>query len=275
MGRKRKQPSALFSEQFAAWLGAESYLWRPATLNNYRDMFEYVYRPALGPAPLADILPQHLTAMLAARHYAASTWRLHRAVLSSFFSWAQRNRMVPDNPARGIRLPRGRPRSHCLSVEEAAALLRAAREWGRPDALNLAAFGLYTGLRRRNIFMLRPERVRRGTVSFTAEEMKNHLPLTVPIHPCLLPLVPALPIGLCQTSIHTVMHRLQARADLPRFRFHDLRHTFASWLGERAPEAVVAALMGHSRERSQTAHYTEVSLGRMREALLTLPLLLD
>jgi integrase len=56
-----------------------------------------------------------------------------------------------------------------------------------------------------------------------------------------------------------------------RFRFHDLRHTFATWLGAENPEAVVAALLGHTPTTVTSLYTQHVGPERLRRALDGLP----
>jgi integrase len=52
-------------------------------------------------------------------------------------------------------------------------------------------------------------------------------------------------------------------------RLHDLRHTCATFLGERTSDRVISAILGHT-PATVTAHYAKVTLGQMREALESL-----
>jgi hypothetical protein len=58
------------------------------------------------------------------------------------------------------------------------------------------------------------------------------------------------------------------RATLPHFRFHDLRHTFNSRLGDLGVIADVRKeLMGHSRGGDVNSIYTHLELPTLREAI--------
>jgi integrase len=60
-------------------------------------------------------------------------------------------------------------------------------------------------------------------------------------------------------SIHGWWYRLVEKAGLPGFRFHDLRHTFASWAIQRGVhERVVMAWLGHSTP-SMTKRYAHLN----------------
>ena len=63
------------------------------------------------------------------------------------------------------------------------------------------------------------------------------------------------------------------RADLPDIRWHDLRHTFATWMSTRCSYAALRQVMGHS-PGSVTLQYTHVPFEELRQAVDTLPNLL-
>jgi integrase len=61
--------------------------------------------------------------------------------------------------------------------------------------------------------------------------------------------------------------RILDQADLPRIRFHELRHTFATLqLGNQQPIKIVSEMMGHSRTGITQDLYTHVSAQMQRKA---------
>jgi integrase len=110
----------------------------------------------------------------------------------------------------------------------------------------------------------------RGIVCIDARRVKNELDFAAPLHP---EVVVALrntlrvlnrpprkkerilkPEGV-KTSFHSACKRaglgekfgFHKKTGRVLFRPHDLRHTFASWIGAYAPEFVVARLLGHAK----------------------------
>jgi integrase len=61
--------------------------------------------------------------------------------------------------------------------------------------------------------------------------------------------------------------RVVAGAGLPRIRFHDLRHTFATLqLANQQPMKIVSEMMGHTRTAITQDLYTHVSAQMQRDA---------
>ena len=56
-----------------------------------------------------------------------------------------------------------------------------------------------------------------------------------------------------------MLHRVLKRAGLPRVRFHDLRHTFATLAIEYGmPIDIIAKILGHTNT-NMTRHYARIS----------------
>jgi len=103
----------------------------------------------------------------------------------------------------------------------------------------------------------------KGTLSIEAKWMKNDLDFKVPLHAELLawlreraaalgqppratqPVVPGIVAG---TSLRTAFEGALKRAGLDgrKFRIHDLRHSFVTWLGESCTHSVMQILAGHA-----------------------------
>ena len=70
--------------------------------------------------------------------------------------------------------------------------------------------------------------------------------------------------------------RMLLAAGLPRIRFHDLRHTFATLqLSNKQPVKVVSEMMGHTRTAITQDLYTHVSAQMQRQAASALDVLLS
>ena len=196
---------------------------------------------------------------LESRHQAKGlspkTVRNIHQIISSAMSLAKEQKLIVANPAEGCALPRLEHREmKTLPVEQLQSFLREAKESG---VYELYYLELATGLRRGELLGLKWEdidlergdlRVRRQIARINGEvveaplKTKNAyrtLPLAEDTVSILLeqkekvggsPWVFPSPTGgpISPDSVLHMLHRVLKRAGLPRIRFHDLRHTFAT-----------------------------------------------
>lgn len=236
----------------------------------------------------------------------------HLATLRAFFRWAKRQSYSEADPTEGIKLLRvPKRRGIVLTPAQASRLIAAAREkWScavkrsrrsrahereqpQPEHLWIAILlALQTGLRRANVLGLRWEQVDldEERIDIVGAEMKGHRDHAVPIHPELVAALrklkdslevqdPAAPvIGLELQSLRKsflsavrAMNRDEEEKVLPRW--HDLRHTFSTWLAAAEPWAVVQRLMGHEPQ-AVTWDYVDLLWPTLRAAIQRLPYLI-
>jgi integrase len=193
---------------------------------------------------------------------APATVNRYLAVLSHAFSIAVTEwEWLQDNPVlklKKLREPRGRDRY--LSESECERLLRACQESTNPYLYLVVVLAISTGMRHGEIITLRRRHVdvRRGRI--TLEETKNDEPRTVPLtgiaHSLLrkylrVPRIdtdllfpgtnPAKPVDLRKSWDNALR-----KAHISDFRFHDLRHTAASYLAlSGASIKDIATILGH------------------------------
>jgi integrase len=184
------------------------------------------------------------------------------AYLSAVFSTAAKEwQWIESNPLRSIRQlsePRGRTRF--LSDDERAKLLAACRESALPELYLLVVLALSTGARRGEIEWLRWKDVDLGRATATLHDTKNGETRTLHLAGPALELLTArgkvrrIDSDLVfaradgQGPLASEKHWRLARtaADLKDFRFHDLRHSAASYLAMNgATLAEIAAVLGH------------------------------
>jgi integrase len=125
-----------------------------------------------------------------------------------------------------------------LKPEEAARLMKELPE----HLAVLMAFTLCTGLRQRNCSYLRWDQVdlERGTAWIFADQIKNKRNLAVPLNAQARKILVSQmgkhdtwcfpyqgePVARCSTK---AWEKAKERAGIENFRWHDLRHTWASW----------------------------------------------
>ena len=183
---------------------------------------------------------------------------------------------------RLAREPEGRLRF--LAEDEIPRLLAAceAKTPKSPCLLPIVTMALHTGMRKGEILGLTWERVdfARGVVRL--EQTKSGRRREIPMNQADYDALSALPgpraegyvfrkrDGRAWGNIRTAFEDACREVKVEDFRFHDLRHTCASWLvmkGRSLKE--VQEILGH-REFTMTLRYAHLSPDRLREAVASL-----
>jgi integrase len=198
-------------------------------------------------------LPKHRSPATANRYLAA----LSKACTVAMREW----HWLQDNPVTRVQKERESPgRVRYLSPKEKDALLAACSKSPVPQLELVVMLALTTGMRRGEILALRWPDIDLARGSIVLHKTKNNERRSIPIVPGVLALlgkhaqVRHLQTDLVfaragQDRAIDVDHAFQdvvRTAKLENFRFHDLRHTAASYLamsGATTPE--IAAVLGH------------------------------
>ena len=239
---------------------------------------------------------------LESRHQAKGlspkTVRNIHQIISSAMSLAKEQKLIVANPAEGCALPRLEHREmQTLPVEQLQSFLREAKESGVFEFYYLE---LATGLRRGELLGLKWEdvdlergdlRVRRQIARINGEvveaplKTKNAyrtLPLAEDTVSILLeqkkkvdgsPWVFPSPTGgpISPDSVLHMLHRVLKRAGLPRVRFHDLRHTFATLALQSGVDVkTVSGMLGHFSAGFTLDTYAHVTTASQRQAAKTM-----
>ena len=228
----------------------------------------------------------------------AKTVRNIHQILSSALKLAQEQRLILTNPAEGCALPRVEHQEmKTLTTVQLASFFREARESGVSELYYLE---LATGLRRGELLGLKWEdvdlergdlRVRRQVSRINGEvveaplKTKNAyrtLPLaedTVSVlreqrrkvgnSPWVFPSPNGGPIS--PDSVLHMLHRVLKRAGLPKVRFHDLRHTFATLALQNGVDVkTVSGMLGHFSAGFTLDTYAHITSAAQRQAAKTM-----
>ena len=228
----------------------------------------------------------------------AKTVRNIHQILSSGLKLAQEQRLILTNPAEGCALPRVEHQEmKTLTTVQLASFFREARESG---VFELYYLELATGLRRGELLGLKWEdidldrgdlRVRRQVSRINGEvveaplKTKNAyrtLPLaedTVSVlkeqrrkvgnSPWVFPSPNGGPIS--PDSVLHMLHRVLKRAGLPKVRFHDLRHTFATLALQNGVDVkTVSGMLGHFSAGFTLDTYAHITSAAQRQAAQTM-----
>ena len=219
-------------------------------------------------------------------------------ILESAMKLAVEQKLIVKDPTAGCALPKVEKKEmRTLPVEQLTSFLREAKESG---VFEMYYVELATGLRRGELLGLKWEdidfehgnlRVKRqvarinGKVVEAPLKTKNAyrtLPLAedtiqvlkqqkkkVGSNPWVFPSPTGGPIS--PDSVLHMLHRVLKRAGLPRVRFHDLRHTFATLALQNGVDVkTVSGMLGHFSAGFTLDTYAHVTTAAQKEAAKTM-----
>jgi integrase len=264
---------------------------RPTRLTWWRDR--------LGAVPFSEVTDDHIHAGLEAlasesgrrwagvdvndrpifkstkKPMAPATINRYSAAISAVFTWAIHRRIAPkawDHPCRRIeRRPEDNEKTRFLSEDECRRLLDACKASKWPRLYLLVLLALTTGARRGELQAMRWRDV-------DLVDRVVHIARTKNGQPKLLPLVPTVveELEAIKAAPSTLLFASKRRPDqafafeqrwvaalraahIRSFRFHDLRHSCASFLAaQHATLLEIADLLGH-RQISTTKRYSHLA----------------
>ncbi len=223
--------------------------------------------------PNTESIEAYRDERLAARKAAASV-RQDLAAVSDCLKWAVKLKYLRTNPAQEVERPslpiKQDDPAEYLTPAQFADLLAMAKQ-DRP----LYKFAVWTGLRITELFTLEWTDVREDFV--IVRRGKGRKQRIVPLVPQAVAALKEVPRRLNDPRIfwwmrdrHTTLRRFQRRlrwAELPPFRFHDLRHTFGAYAAQSGVDLeVIAQAMGHT-STTVTKLYAHLSPGYKRKEL--------
>ena len=210
----------------------------------------------------------------------SATVNRYRALLSLIFSLAVRNGKIAANPVRQVkRRTENNERVRFLDSDEETAL-RAKIQALCPEHEPEFDLALHTGMRRGEQYPLRWQDVdlKRGiiTVPRSKHGEARHIQINSAAHAALLKLrergdgvgyvCPGYEGPRSRDWRHWFEDAIEA-ARIPNFRWHDIRHTFASRLVMAGvPLRAVQLLLGHKRIET-TLRYCHLGDTHLREAV--------
>jgi integrase len=206
---------------------------------------------------------------------APATVNRYGAALSAVITWAIKRRIAPKgyvHPCRAIeRQEENNEKTRFLTQEESARLLEAckASKWRRLYPLVLLA--LSTGARKGELLGMRWGDVDLVQRVAHVGRSKNGDPKVLPLIPAVVEQLEALagaPSALVfpSTRVPTKPYSFETRwvaalkaAQIRGFRFHDLRHSCASFLAQNGATLLeISDLLGH-RQLSMTKRYSHLA----------------
>lgn len=197
-------------------------------------------------------------------------------VLKHLLNLAVEWEIIPFNPSQGVKSPKvpaGRVRY--LQPTELRVLLDACPEWLRP----IVALAVSTGMRRGEILGLRWLDVDMIHDRIMLPQTKNGDGRIVYLNKSAQAVIQSLPFtaetkptdklfrGATPDMVTVTFRRVCAKEGIVDFRFHDLRHTAASWLRMQGADIhTVAQLLGH-KDLRMAARYQHLSPSFLADAV--------
>ena len=242
--------------------------------------------PFFGGKTLAQITPKLISAYKVTRREegaAASTTNKELGMLRHAFNIAIKDwEWCRETPFHRVSLERvDNKRVRYLTDEEFTHLVSFCPNWLRPIVL----VARYTGIRRNNIAELRWQQVDLKRKMIILDHTKNGDCLGMPICETLMEVFRELDQVRHQSgyvfvladgsrctadSISMAFRRACEKAEILNFRFHDLRHFFASSLVQKNVDLFrVQKLLGH-RDSRMTQRYAHLNPENLREAISVL-----
>jgi len=205
-----------------------------------------------------------------------------RSALSALMRFAKRRRLVPrgwTNPVLEVEaLREDNARTRFLSAQERERLLRAARASRWPKLHLLITMAITTGARRGELLGLTYGDLDLDAGVAYVRTSKNREPRTLPLTPAVVAEIRRLGVKGADVrlfasrydpgrpmdfdSVWTTALRL---AGIQNFRFHDLRHTCASYLAQSGASLVeIADVLGH-KQLEVTRRYAHLTVDHKRQ----------
>ncbi len=206
----------------------------------------------------------------------AATVNRYHAALAAVFTWAGKRRLAPrgwENPARRLeRAPERNAVVRFLSQEELTRLLEAARSSSWPRLYVLVLMALTTGARKSELLELTWGDVDLERAIAHVRETKNGHPRALPLTPAVLEELRRFALNRAEACVFpSRSHLTKPRAfdsswraalkvaRIKKFRFHDLRHSCASFLAQNGASLLeIADVMGH-RQLAMVKRYAHLT----------------
>jgi len=228
---------------------------------------------------IKQITPSLISQYKTQRRHVKVALNRELSVLKSAFNLALREwQWAKENPVSIVKLEKEPPgRVRYLSDGEFDRLLNQCPDYLKP----IVIVARHAGLRKENILSLTWSQVDLFRRLITIDHTKNNERLSIPLNETLMilfkqlsrvrhinsPYVFSKPDGSRYRFIHNEFRKAVKRAGIKDFRFHDLRHCFASALVQKGVDLYqVQRLLGH-KSNAMSQRYAHLSTEHLREAI--------
>jgi len=215
------------------------------------------------------------------KSFAAQTIKHQLVILRRLYNLARKWGMYDGkSPMESVEMPRiDNQKTEFLTNEELTRLLDTLETWPFKDTVAFIKFSLFTGLRRGELFKLTWDDVdfERGLIRL--RDPKGGKTESIPVSREAMEVLRTLEVtssfvfpgegGKQRTNFNGPWQRIRKAADLPPgFRFHGLRHHFASTLVSAGYDLLVVQKLLTHKDAKTTQRYAHLAPGAIKDAAL-------
>jgi integrase len=172
-----------------------------------------------------------------------ATYNYYVANVNRIFNYALELNLIKTSPVKIKKKVNDNKRF--LSTDEAERLLAACKKSSTPYLYEMVFIALYTGMRLGEIQTLSADDVHDGAVYVQSIHAKSGKGRIIPL-PCHVRQFFETATFAYNHDIKKSFAAAMKRAEITDFHFHDLRHTYASWLVQEGVDLyTVKDLLGH------------------------------
>ncbi|MCL2798227.1 MAG: site-specific integrase [Firmicutes bacterium] len=274
-------------EWFDEWLATYKGNLRANSVNGYKVFFKHFAE--LGGLPLTDITSVMLARVLNEKQLCRQAKDGMKSMLKQMFSAAHNDKLIDSNPTLHLPRPKATPpvraRNALTAEQEQRFIETALADLAKYEPLLIC---LLQGVRKGEMLALRPNDLdfERNTLRIDESydeqnpddlltknaDSNRKMPMFELTRKILLKYAKAEPTKriyerVSAAQLYRRLAELQAKANLPKFTVHELRHTFITRCHEKKiDEMIVQRWVGHQiGSRMTKAVYTHISNDAERE----------
>ncbi|MEW6386155.1 MAG: site-specific integrase [Thermodesulfobacteriota bacterium] len=286
--RKKKKKAPTMGEVWARylpWARANKKSWKDDNWNYTKHI-----EPRFSKKPLDAISPIDLERLKTelrkgedgrGRPYAAQTVKHQLCIIRRLYNLARKWGLYDGkNPVGSVTMPRiDNGKTERLSNDELARLLNTLETWPCKETAAFIKFALFTGLRKGEICKLEWGDCDLDRGLLTLRDAKSgrteHVPVSMEALEVLRTLEPTSPFvfpgagGKRRSNFSRPWQKIRRAAGLPEdFRFHGMRHNFASTLVSHGIDLMVVQKLLCHKTAMVTQRYAHLAPGAIRDAAL-------
>jgi integrase len=211
--------------------------------------------------------------------FAAATIKHQLVIIRRLYNLARKwNLYDGKNPVESVAMPRlDNQKTEFLNDEELIRLLDTLAVWPCRESAALVKFALLTALRRGELFKLQWQDVDFERSLVTLRNPKSGKTASIQVSPQALDVLKSLEVtspfvfpgkdGKQRVEFNGPWRRIREAAGLPEnFRFHGLRHNFASALVSNGADLLVVAKLLNHQDVKTTQRYAHLAPGAVQNA---------